>query len=136
MLVTLGKIHIHKSKTSMRKYADMLRPGKVSIWIGNIYPEHELLSYVDDGNFGLDFDLETDPRMRRELTSEKDAVGVEKLVYGFSSWKAFADAFIEKATRNGIIAAKSLVVLYAFEYETSPNVNPKAPLSFLGVFDF
>ena len=114
----------------------MLKRGKVSIWIGNIYPERDLLSYVDNGNFGLDFDFETDPRMRRELTSEKEAFGVEKLVHGFSSWKAFANAFIEKATSSGIVAAKSLVVLYAFEYELSPTVNPKAPLIFVGVFDF
>jgi hypothetical protein len=120
----------------MRKYTDMLKRGKVSIWIGNIYPEHELLSYVDDGNFGLDFDFETNPRMRRELTSEKEAIGVEKLVHGFSSWKAFADTFIERATSSGIIAARSLVVLYAFEYEPSPKLNPNAPLSFVGVFDF
>ena len=121
---------------NLRKYTDMLKRGKVSVWIGNIYPENELLSYVDNGNFGLDFDFETNPRMRRELTSEIKAVGVEKLVLGFSSWKAFADAFVERATSRGIIAAKSLVVLYAFEYELSPKVNPKAPLSFAGVFDF
>jgi hypothetical protein len=120
----------------MRKYPDMLKRGKVSIWTGNIYPERELLSYVDSGKFGLDFDFEIDPRMRREMTSEKEGVGVEKLVHGFSSWKAFADAFIGKATNSGIVAAKSLVVLYAFEYELSPRVNPKAPLSFVGVFDF
>ena len=114
----------------------MLKRGKVSIWIGNIYPEHELLSYVDDGNFGLDFDFETHPRMRRELTSEKEAVRVENLVHGFSSWKEFADAFIARAASRGISVAKSLVVLYAFEYESSPNVNPEAPLSFVGVFDF
>ena len=120
----------------MRKYAEMMKPGKVSVWMGNIYPETELLSYVDDGGFGLDFDFETNPRMRRELTSEKEAVGVERLVRGFSSWQAFAYAFIESATSRGIVAAKALVVVYAFEYEPTPIVNPNAPLSFVGVFDF
>lgn len=125
-----------KSKAFMRNYADMLRRGKVSIWIGNIYPEHKLLSYVDDGNFGRDFDFETSPRMRRELVSEKETMDVEKLVHGFSYWETFSDAFIEKATSSGIVAAKSLVVLYAFEYELSPRINPEAPLSFVGVFEF
>jgi hypothetical protein len=120
----------------MRKYEDMLKRGKVSIWIGNICPEHELLFYVDNGNFGLDFDFETNPRMRRELTSEKEAIGVDKLVHGFSSWKAFGAAFIARATSSGIVAAKSLVVLYAFEYVPSPKVNQEAPLSHIGVFDY
>lgn len=60
----------------------MLKGGKVSVWVGDIGCEDELLSYVDDGPFGIDFDFEVNPKFGRELKAERQAIDLEYLLSG------------------------------------------------------
>src|SRR5262245_11078034 len=120
----------------MRTHETMLSAGKVSVWVGNISSEDQLLSYVDDGAFGSDFDFLVNPNFGRELKTEEQPVVLEQLVEGFSSWKSFGDACVTRGLDLGVTTAHCMVVFYAFEYLPSPRTNRSAPLTFLGVFDF
>ena len=42
-------------RENMRRHGEMTKSGKISVWIGNLHSEDELLSYVDDGPFGRDY---------------------------------------------------------------------------------
>lgn len=114
----------------------MLKTGKLSVWVGNMTSEDEMLSYVDEGNFGQDFDFEINPEYGRELKVEPGDIGLPQLVEGFSSWKSFADDCVEQCNKLGIDKGSAMLVLYAFEYHPTSNVRASAPLQFIGVFDF
>lgn len=114
----------------------MIRRGKVSVWLGHMGSENELLAYVDDGKFSRDFDFAINPEIGRELTALPYPVPVLELVEGFSSWELFEEECIRQAESMGFHEGNCMVVLYAFEYLPSKMVNPNAPLKFLGVFDF
>ena len=120
----------------MRRHEEMLKTGKVSIWIGNMTSEMDFLSYIDDGEFGHDFDFKVNPGFGRELKTESYATSLEQLVQGFSAWKSFGDACVQRGEEVGINSANCMVVLYTFEYVPSPNVNRNAGVTFLGTFDF
>ena len=121
---------------STRTHKSMLKSGKVSIWVGNIRSEDELLAYVDDGGFGSDFDFQVKPELGRELRAESKCVPLQQLVHGFSSWSSFVAPCVTRGEELYISAANCMVVLYAMEYIPSPKNNPNSPLAFLGVFDF
>ncbi len=114
----------------------MLRSGKLSVWAGNIHSEEALLTYVDDGAFGSDFDFNINPAFGRELKVEQRPVELKCLVQGFSSWNAFGDACVRQGKAIGLEFANAMVVLYAFEYVPSPKISREARLVFLGAFDF
>lgn len=114
----------------------MLKRGKVSVWVGNMTSEDELLSYLDDGGFASDFDFEVNPRLGRELKSVPHPATLERLVEGFSSWRVFGKACVKKGQDIGLHSANCMVVFYAFEYVPSLRINQKAPLAFVGSFDF
>jgi hypothetical protein len=120
----------------MRQHKEMLKSGKVSIWIGNIASEEGMLSYVDDGDFGRDFDFEINPESGRELKAESHSVEASQLVHGFSSWKSFASECVQSCHNLGFDKATSMLVLYAFEYQPTSNINPNAQLNFVGVYDY
>ena len=120
----------------MREYQSMIRSGKASIWIGNFTSEDALVSYVDDGQFGHDFDFCVNPRGRREMVAEKSGISLMKLAEGFSYWENFYQAFLTQSRERSIEIASCMLVLYAFEYVPSERVNRSAPLQFIGAFDF
>lgn len=60
-----------KASGCMRKHDDMIKGGKVSVWIGDMNSEDELLAYVDDGGFGRDFDFVINPNDGRELVAKQ-----------------------------------------------------------------
>jgi len=120
----------------MRRHEEMLKTGKVSIWIGNMTSEMNFLSYIDDGEFGRDFDFKVNPNFGRELKTEAHAASLEQLVHGFSAWKSFGDACVQRGKELGINSVNCMVVFYAFEYVPTPKINRNARVTFLGTFDF
>jgi hypothetical protein len=120
----------------MRRHEEMLKGGRVSIWIGHMTSEDDLLAYIDDGAFGSDFDFTIDPKFGRELKVEKLSIPLENLVKGFSYWQSFGGAVTEQAKLRGPSSAECMVILYAFEYLPSPRINKNAPLTYFGSFDF
>ena len=114
----------------------MQQTGKVSVWIGNIDDEESLVSYVDDGAFGKDYDFEVNTRAGRELTAGTKALPVPELVKGFSAWESFSEGCIDRAKELGWHKAHIMLILYAFQYVPNPRTNPEAPMQFLGCFKF
>ncbi len=114
----------------------MVKSGKVSVWIGDIISEDELLDYVDDGAFGSDYDFKVTPRAKRELSAGTAFLPVVELIEGFSWWELFAEKCAARASELGITKGKCMVVFYAFEYMPSPSINAGSPLKFIGSFDF
>ncbi len=123
-------------RESMRKHREMTKSGKISVWIGNLNSEDELLSYVDDGPFGRDYAFVLNANAGRELVAKTHQVLLSELVEEFSYSNKFDRSCIEMATKLGFISANCMVVLYAFEYIPCTMVNPQSPLKFVGAFDF
>jgi hypothetical protein len=119
----------------MRKHEDMLKAGRVSVWIGSVSSEDVLLSYVDDRSFSTDFDFEVNSKFGRELKCERVPVALEHLVEGFSAWRKFGDACARRGKEMGINSANCMVVFYAFEYVPTSQNKPGTPVTFLGSFD-
>ena len=120
----------------MRKHDDMIKSGKVSVWIGSMNSEDELLAYVDEGAFGRDFDFVINPNAGRELVAKQHPTPVSELVEGFSYSKAFGQTSVKNAHDLGFNTANCMVVLYAFEYVPTKATNPNSSLAFVGAFDF
>lgn len=120
----------------MRKHNDLIKNGRVSIWIGDAGSEDELLAYVDDGGFASDFDFDLNPNAGRELAVETIEAPVRTLVEGFSYWKNFVDECVSAGSERNIYKCKSMVVVYNIDYEPSEKVNENSKLQFLGSFDY
>ncbi len=113
---------------------DFAAKGKVSIWIGDLDDEMELLNYVEaDDGFGADFGCVL--RDSRELTVELQPKPLRELLYGFSYYKDFLDEILTRAGAD--VEAHCAVVSYASDY-TLLGITPKpnTRLRFIGVASF
>jgi hypothetical protein len=114
----------------------MVRSGKVSVWVGEFDSEESLLTYIDDGRFGQEFDLIVSPEFSRELNAEPQPVSCEQLISGVSYSDIFGQACLKRLRDLGISEAKCMVIFYAFEYSPSLIVSNDFMLTFVGTFDF
>lgn len=121
---------------AMRYHKNQAQSGKVSIWVGDVTSEDELIEYVDDGGFAADFDYEPYPPLGREIATNPAPVPIGELVEGFSSWSSFADQCRQAASTLGISSSCCMVVLYNSAFEPSTASKRSARLRFLGSFNY
>jgi hypothetical protein len=112
-----------------------MRVGKrISIWLGDIADEMELDDYLGDrfaSDFGFDIYAPDGPEC-----SVQEETNVHSLLQGFSQWRQFVDAAVEKAAAAGVERASAAIVFYNFEYDPSLVQNEDAPMRFIGTVPY
>jgi hypothetical protein len=112
-----------------------MRDGKrVSLWLGNIADEMELDDHFRD-RFKSDFGFEIYAPDGPESSAQEET-DVRSLLEGFSQWRQFVDAAVEKAAAAGFGRASTAVVFYNFEYDPSLICNQDAPIRFIGTVPY
>jgi hypothetical protein len=109
----------------------------ISVFLGDIGIEEAFEDYLFE-DFPADFGFEIDPDDGPEFDFEARPKKIADLLDGFSWGEQFAPQVLEECANRGIEKAYCALVFYNFRYlpELAVNVNPNAPLRFLGVFDF
>ena len=115
----------------MAKTHQDMRVGKrISIWLGDVADEMELDDYLGN-RFASDFGFEIYAPDGPEC-SAREETDVRSLLEGFSQWRQFVDAAVEKAAAAGVERASAAIVFYNFEYDPSLVQNENAPMRFIG----
>ena len=122
----------------MLKHDEFRKGGRVSIWIGHFASDVELDDYLNiQRAFEQDFGFEINENDAPEFKVEEKVTPVLKLIEGFSWSDSYAEEVSQLANENGIEQATTVVVFINFEYKPERvELNPDAPLKFLGVTDF
>ena len=108
---------------------DFAAAGKVSMWVGDIASEDELLDYIEHG-FGVDFGCVL--LHRRELSVKPQAEPVRALLRGFSWCERFTEEIV--GTAGPEATARCAVVSHGADYGLlGVTPKPNARLRFLGV---
>ena len=117
---------------------DITVKGRIAVWIGQFTDETQADDYLNlDRGFERDFGFRIADDRVPELAVTPQAVAIRELVEGFSCWQDYANAVIEAATCAGISSASTMLVFRWVEFDPLRIVtNPRAPLRFLGNFDF
>src|SRR4051794_3836998 len=108
----------------MRTHEEMIKRGRVSIWVGDIKSEDELVSYVDDGQFARDYDFAFIPN-RREMFASNRGLPIMELLRGASHWTTFATQCLRRTEEMGLQQANAILMAYVLEYLPSAAVNEK-----------
>lgn len=111
---------------------DMIANGMVSIWIGSIDDEDDLLEYVEDPN-GMGRDFGCVLERSRELCAVSSPEPIRKLLEGFSYWKSFID---EATAGTDELTASCAVVAYACDYSKIRHAKNERNLRFLCTASF
>lgn len=117
-----------------KTHHDMRAGNRISIWLGDIADEVELDEYLADG-FASDFGFEIHAPDGPECSAQQ-GTDVRSLLEGFSQWRKFVDAAVEKAAAAGVQKASTAIVFYNFEYDPSLIRNPGAPVRFIGTVEY
>ena len=122
----------------MLPYSAFLKPGRVSVFAGDFHSYEAMDEYVDPGGrFEQDFGFRLDERYLPEVFVEAQPVPIRQLVSGFSAADSFAEAVCAAAERLSREMANTMVVFYFCEFDPARvTINPRAPLVFLGAFQF
>ena len=113
-----------------KTHHDMRVGQRVSLWIGDISDETELDEYLGVC-FASDFGFAIHSSVGPECSAQEES-DVRSLLEGFSQWRQFVDAGVEKATAAGVATASCAIVLYNFEYDPSLVRNNNASVRFIG----
>ena len=116
-------------------YKQFVSAGYVSIWLGNINDEDALEDYLR-GAFEKDYGFRINPRMVREMDVHSAPIDTATLLNGFSRWETFVRPAIEVAQEKGFRMACCAFVIYNFRFFASEQINPEAPLVFIGAIPF
>jgi len=119
----------------MAKTHHDMRVGKrISIWLGDIADEMELDDYLGD-RFASDFGFEIYAPDGPECSAQEET-DIRSLLEGFSQWRQFVDAAVEKAAAAGVERASAAIVFYNFDYDPSLVQNEDAPMRFIGTVPY
>ena len=86
--------------------------------------------YLSDG-FGSDFGFKIYAPDGPECSAQEET-DVRSLLEGFSQWRRFIDAAVEKAEAAGVDKANCAIVFYNLAYDPSLIQNDDAPVRFIG----
>jgi hypothetical protein len=122
----------------MKQQDEFSAVGMVSVWIGDFETDPQFDRYMNiSREFETDFGFRINDRSIREGVVEKAPKLVAELVNGFSSWESFGPAVVEAAKKLQVERATTMIVFYTMRFDPAKvQVNPKAPLRFLGAFAF
>jgi len=118
-----------------KDYYDFVKPGFVSVWVGDFRSGYEFDRYLWD-YFPSDFGFEIIERAVHEAGVEPEPVKISKLVEGFSQWKTFAADLVKVAEARRISQASSMFILYNIKYDPSCQLVPNPTIQFLGAVHF
>src|SRR5438128_5281637 len=117
-----------KTMPANRNFDDFIKPGFVSVWIGDFHFEDDFDDYLLN-HFATEFGFEVRPQAVREMGVEAEPVEIGKLVQGFSRSKTFDSKVVDAARTNGITTASCMFIIYNFKYDsgcqaaTNPSVK-------------
>ena len=114
-----------------RTLDDFIKPGFVSVWVGDFRSEEDFDDYLLD-HFATEFGFEVRPQSVREMGVEPVPVEIAKLVRGFSRAKAFDSKVVDAARTHGITAASCMFIIYNFKYDAAFQAVPNAHVKFIG----
>ena len=120
--------------TVAKTHHDMRVGKRISIWLGDIADEMGLDEYLRE-RFASDFGFEIYAPDGPE-GSAREKTDVRSLLDGFSQWRQFVDAAVEKAAAAGVEMASTAIVFYNFEYDPSLIRNHDAPVRFIGTVPY
>jgi hypothetical protein len=118
----------------MNDFYDYVKPGFVSVWIGDFRSEDGFDDYLRE-TFLLEFGVEIPTRAVQEMGVEAEPKNIADLVKGFSRAKTFSSRLIEVAEEKGITNASCMFAVYNFRYDGSQEV-PDPKVKFLGAVPF
>ena len=103
----------------------------VSVWIGNFKSEEDFDACVDQ-SVAQALSLETDIASICEVGFQREQIGLQDLIAGFSGSDTFVGLAVAAATVRGITTANSALVCYFVNCVDAPN--NWGELVFLGSF--
>ena len=120
----------------MRHQDDFAANGIVSIWVGNFKTSAEFDDYMNlSKDFETDFGFEISDRDIRESQVTNNPQPIEQLLSPFSDSESFSVAAATAARSLGIDKATTAIVFHFLRFDPSQvQTNPKAPLTFIGVY--
>lgn len=124
-----------KAMPANRTFDDFIKPGFVSVWIGDFRSEDDFDDYLLD-HFTTEFGFEVRPQAVREMGVEAEPVEIGKLVQGFSRSKTFDSKVVDAARTNGITTASCMFIIYNFKYDAACQAVPNARVKFIGAVPF
>lgn len=118
-----------------RNFDDFIRPGFVSVWVGDFRTENDLEDYLLD-HFATDFGFEVRLEAVQEMGVENEPTEIGRLVQGFSRSKTFDSKVVDAARKNGIVKASSMFIIYDFNYDSTSQKVSTPRLQFVGAVSF
>lgn len=118
-----------------RNFDGFIKPGFVSVWVGDFRSEDELDDYLND-TFPEEFGFEILPQAPCEIGVRPMPVDLGMLVQGFSRSKTFDSKVVEAARTNGIAVASCMFIIYNFKYHSGCQAAPHPGVKFIGAVPF
>ena len=112
--------------------------GRVAVWFGFFTDELDLDAYLSD-DFDHDFGFRHTGRetMGSEYAVTAQFVPMRELVAEFSGSRSYTEAVVAAAAAARAASASTMLVIFNVEFDPERvAINPLAPLTFLGNFDF
>jgi len=116
-------------------YEDFIKPGFVSVWIGDFHSEDDLDDHLNE-HFLAEFGFEIPPQAPCEIGVHLEPVEIGKLVQGFSRSKTFDAKVVDAARNGGINTASSMFIIYNFKYEPGCQRVANPRVKFIGAVPF
>jgi hypothetical protein len=118
-----------------RRFEDFIKPGFVSVWIGDFRSEDDFDDYLLD-HFATEFGFEVRPQAVREMGVEPEPVEIGMLVRDFSRASTFDSKVIDAARTHGIATASCMFIIYNFKYDSTSQAVSTPRVKFIGAVPF
>jgi hypothetical protein len=118
-----------------RTFDEFIKPGFVSVWVGDFRSEDDLDDYLLD-HFAAEFGFEVQPQAVQEIGVEPEPVEIGKLVRGFSRSTTFDSRVVDAARTHGVTTASCMFIIYNFKFDSSCQAVPSPRLKFIGAVPF
>ena len=119
----------------MKDFYTFVKPGWISVWVGDFRSEDDFDDYLLD-EFSRDFGFEIPQRAVREIGAEPELVEIARLVDGFSRSKTFDSEVVNAAKAHGISRASCMLIIYNFAYVPNSQLSAEPAIKFIGTLPF